>query len=147
MRVRELAKSPTVSSRITSIGEHDARFVTRREPGDLLTRRTFAPGARQDETDSDRSDHHRCRDGDDPAPSARLRRRELSTTVLDLTEHVGGSGGVAVLEREVVEVVDVAGFVFALEIGERPQQESPFLLERGESVEFGAARRHRPPSS
>ena len=62
------------------------------------------------------------------APAPGLLGRQLRPPRLDLTEHRRGTHGVAVAQRGVVGVVDVAGVVLALEVGERTQQEPALLL-------------------
>ena len=49
-------------------------------------------------------------------------------------QHVGGAGGVVVLQGLVVVVFEVAGIVLPVEVGERSQEEVPLLLEGGELV-------------
>ena len=76
--------------------------------------------------------------------------RQGGLALLDLAQHVGGPLGVAVAQRRVVGVVDVAGGVLGVEVAQRPQQEAPLVLQLGEPVGVhrrpcrARRRRHRP---
>ncbi len=62
---------------------------------------------------------------------SQLRRRESRTIRCtgELTQHGGGSNGVAILERFEVDVVDVAGLMFRLEVAKGAQEEPALLIE------------------
>ena len=67
----------------------------------------------------------------------------LGVPSVDLPQHRRGPDRVAVAQRGVVGVVDVAGVVFTFEIGQRTQQEPALLLEFGELVEIHPRRQCR----
>ena len=123
-----LSVHPTVpSEQVLPVGETLAAV---RSPHERASRIPAAAAATHD---------HRG-PGQEPAPASR---------------HVGGGVGaalhrphrrrgpsrVAVAQGRVVVLVDVAGVVLTLEVGQRAQQELALVLELGESVSV-----HRPPS-
>ena len=89
-------------------------------PDDGLAREALAGEVGHQQAGDRRATAATAADGDgDPAPAAAGGRGQGATALVDGAEDGRRAGGVAVLQRPVVVVVDVAGLVLALEVGER----------------------------
>ena len=62
--------------------------------------------------------------------------RQSCAAPLEGVQHGRGAGRVVVLEGAIVVLVEVPGFVLAIEVAKGLQQESALLLEVGEGVEI-----------